>query len=81
MRKYLGPALACTLFAFTALAADDVASAVVGTVKAVDKATKASSNTRRSRIAVRVPYRIGVGTDRAAGCFKSAALVPRIRDS
>ena len=40
MRHYLAPALVSTLLAFTAFAADDVASAVVGTVKTVDKATK-----------------------------------------
>ena len=40
MRKTLVPAVLCALFAYSAFAADDVASAVVGTVKAVDKATK-----------------------------------------
>jgi hypothetical protein len=40
MRQYLAPVLVSALFAFTALAADDVASAVVGTVKTVDKGTK-----------------------------------------
>jgi hypothetical protein len=40
MRQYLAPALVSALFAFTALAADDVASAVIGTVKTVDKGTK-----------------------------------------
>jgi hypothetical protein len=40
MRQLLTPVLATTLLAFTAFAADDVASAVLGTVKTVDKATK-----------------------------------------
>ncbi len=40
MRQLLAPALVTTLLAFTAVAADDVASAVVGTVKTIDKATK-----------------------------------------
>ena len=40
MRKYLGPGLVCALLACSAYAADDVATAVVGTVKTVDKATK-----------------------------------------
>src|SRR5271170_5128966 len=40
MRKYLAPAVVCALLACGAFAADDVASAVVGTVKTVDKATK-----------------------------------------
>jgi len=40
MRKMLAPVLASTLLAFTLFAADDVASAVVGTVKAIDRGTK-----------------------------------------
>ena len=40
MRKYLAPTVVCALLACGAFAADDVASAVVGTVKTVDKATK-----------------------------------------
>lgn len=40
MRRYLGSSMALALFACGALAAQDVASAVVGTVKAVDKGTK-----------------------------------------
>ena len=40
MRQYLAPALVSAFLAFTALAADDVASAVVGTVKSIDKASK-----------------------------------------
>ena len=40
MRKLWVVGFAFTLLALSAFAADDVASAVVGTVKAVDKATK-----------------------------------------
>ena len=40
MRRYLGFGLVLALLACGAFAADDVASAVVGTVKAVDKGTK-----------------------------------------
>lgn len=40
MRRYLSCGLVLALFACGAFAADDVASAVAGTVKAVDKGTK-----------------------------------------
>src|SRR5277367_6958191 len=40
MGRYFGSSLAMVLFACGAYAADDVATAVVGTVKTVDKATK-----------------------------------------
>jgi hypothetical protein len=40
MRSYLICGLLCGLFAGGAFAADDVASAVVATVKTVDKGTK-----------------------------------------
>src|SRR5258708_31395980 len=40
MRRYLGSSMVLALFACGALAAQDVASAVVGTIKAVDKGTK-----------------------------------------
>ncbi len=40
MRRYLRSSMVLALFACGALAAQDVASAVVGTVKAVDKGTK-----------------------------------------
>ncbi len=40
MRKYLGLGLLFSLFAGSAFAADDVASAVAGTVKSVDKGAK-----------------------------------------
>jgi hypothetical protein len=40
MRNYLALGLVCGLFAGAALAADDVASGVVATVKTVDKGTK-----------------------------------------
>ncbi len=40
MRRYLGIGLLLSLFAGLSLAADDVASAVAGTVKSVDKGTK-----------------------------------------
>jgi hypothetical protein len=40
MRNYLAVGFVCGLFACTAFAADDVASAVVATVKTVDKGTK-----------------------------------------
>ena len=40
MRTFLGSSLMLVLFACRVFAADDVASAVTGTVKAVDKATK-----------------------------------------
>ena len=40
MRKYLGLGLLFSLLAGSAFAADDVASAVAGTVKSVDKGTK-----------------------------------------
>ena len=40
MRQYLGVGLWLSLFAITAFAADDVATAVAGTVKSVDKGTK-----------------------------------------
>jgi hypothetical protein len=40
MRRYLGSSLALALLACGAYAAQDVASAVVGTVKVVDKGTK-----------------------------------------
>jgi hypothetical protein len=40
MRKYLGSGLVLALFACGAFAAEDVATAVVGTVKTVDKGTK-----------------------------------------
>jgi hypothetical protein len=40
MRRYLGIGLLISLLAGAAWAADDVASAVAGTVKSVDKGTK-----------------------------------------
>jgi hypothetical protein len=40
MRKYLGSTIVVAFLAFSAYAADDVASAVVVTVKSVDKGTK-----------------------------------------
>jgi hypothetical protein len=40
MRRYLGIGLVLALFAFTAFAADDIVTGVVGTVRIVDGATK-----------------------------------------
>src|SRR5262249_7211594 len=40
MRKYVGSSLALALFAWGSLAAQDVATAVVATVKTVDKGSK-----------------------------------------
>jgi hypothetical protein len=40
MCRYLGSGMVLALLAYGAFAAEDVASAVVGTVKAVDKGTK-----------------------------------------
>jgi hypothetical protein len=40
MRSYLGIGLLLSFFALSALAADDVASAVAGTVKSIDKGAK-----------------------------------------